>query len=172
MLVTTVLLVDCYLRSPVSDPHSCISLLFLSVRPVPGARRQPSFLMWGTCLPGMTEAPGAGEGEGLLAEVLPFCASVAPLVPVKAFLLREKLGQPAFGSWGWSPCKRLLSGYSLDCRPGLRMVWNAGQQDHIGVTRSRGSRVGWLRAILTPPLPSCVTSSQLFTLSEPMFPHL
>lgn len=52
------------------------------------------------------------------------------------------------------------------------MVWNAGQQDHIGVTRSMGSKVGWRGALLAPPLPSCVTLSQLFTLSEPTFPHL
>lgn len=58
----------------------------------------------------MTAAPGSGEVEALLAEVLPSWGPAVPLVPVKAFQLQEKLGQPAFSSRGWSPARS----FSLD----------------------------------------------------------
>lgn len=94
--------------------------------------------MWDPCLSGLTEAPGAGEGEDPPAEALLLWDAWCPSLPVKAFLLLEKLGQPAFRQLRLSTCRKPLSGCPLGLRPHSRMVWNAGQQDCVGALRWAG----------------------------------
>lgn len=137
------------LRSPASDSHSCLSLFFLHIRPLPGVLGQPPFSCRHLLVRDDRSPRGQGKVKALWLRSSCLSGSLwCPSWPVKAFPSLEKLGQPAFTQLGLVICGRPLSGRALGLRPGLRTVWNAGREDYRGAT-NRGPKVSWLGVILT-----------------------